>query len=246
MKLPTLILALAAAAVLSADPLERDATVYAQPDPASSVLGTLPKGTSPELAASDAPDGWLAVLVPGPHEVYVRNGDLGKDLNIKTGSSLYIAPDTSAPVIGTMESGDRAELKGLRGDWTLFSFNDPVKGFIKLAAPIALTPAAPAQASGAQPPRPAGSDITPSGMPRFLEGRFKPTRSFLGFHQPYNFQLVDKNGDRIAYLDISRLLQTDKIDNYDDRLVIVYGTAHKLEDAHRKGIVIEVESLHLK
>ena len=249
MKRITLLLALVTTLAAYADPLGRDATVYAQADPASTVLGTLTKGTSPELASADAPEGWLAVLVPGPHDVYVRNGDVAKSLDIKVGSSLYIAPDTSAPVVGTMEAGDHAEVKGLRGDWTLYTYDDPLVGFIKLATPVTVAPVTDAPSgptTGVEVPRPIGGDVTPSGIPRFIEGRFKPTRSFLGFHHPYNFQLVDKHGDRIAYLDISRLLLTDKVENFEDRLVIVYGTVHKLVDARRKGIVIDVESLHLK
>lgn len=250
MKQTTLFLALAVATILSAEPLERDATVYSTPDPSAPVVGSLPKGTSPELAAADAPDGWLAVLVPGPHEVFVRNNDIGKNLDIKPGASLYVAPDASAPVVGRMEAGDRAELKGLLGDkWTLYSYEDPLTGFIKLAEPIALTPvaAAPAPITGATVvPRPAVSDVTPNGVPRFIEGRFTATRGFLGFRHPYNFQLVDQRGTRIAYLDISRLLLTDQIQNFEGRIVIIYGTARRLEDSRRKGIVIEVESLHLK
>jgi len=130
MKQITLFLALASATILSAQPLERDATVYAAADPSAPVVGSLAKGTTPELAAADAPDGWLAVLVPGPHDIYVRNGDVGKNLDIKPGASLYEAPDTSSPVLGKMEAGDRAELKGLRGDWTLYSYEDPLVVFI--------------------------------------------------------------------------------------------------------------------
>lgn len=243
------LLALACATLLHAQPLERDAAVYATPDPAAPVLGSLAKGTSPELAAADAPDGWMAVLAPGPHEVYVRNSDVGKNLDIRPGSSLYVAPDTSAPVIGTMEKGDRAELKGLRGDWTLYSYEDALTGFIKLATPVALATVPPAGETGSGAitgVRTPTSDVTPSGLPRFIEGRFAPTRGFIGFRHPYNFQLVDRKGSRIAYLDISRLLLTDKIENFENRIVIVYGTARKLEDHRRKGVVIDVESLHLK
>jgi hypothetical protein len=249
MKQITLFLALASATILSAQPLERDATVYAGPDPTAPVVGSLRRGTAPELAAADAPDGWLAVLVPGPHDVFVRNGDVGKNLDIKPGSSLYAAPNTSAPVVGRMETGDRAELKGLRGDWTLYSYDDPLVGFIKLAVPSALAPVqgAPAPITGVQiAPRTDSSDVTPSGLPRFVEGRFTSTRGILGFRHPYNFQLVDKRGNRIGYLDISRLLLTENVQNFEDRIVIIYGTARRLQDARRKGVVIEVESLHLK
>jgi hypothetical protein len=249
MKQITLFLALAAATVLPADPLERDATVYATPDPAALVIGSLPKGTSPELAAADAPDGWLAVLVPGPQDVYVRNSDVGKNLDIKPGSSLYVAPDTSAPAVGRMEAGDKAELKGLRGDWTLYSYEDPLTGFIKLSTPVSMAsePTAPSPITGASVvPRADASNISATGVPRFVEGRFTATRGFIGFRHPYNFQLVDTRGVRIAYLDISRLLLTENVQNFEDRIVIIYGTASRLEDKRRKGIVIEVESLHLK
>jgi hypothetical protein len=249
MKQITLFLALAVATVLPANSLERDATVYATPDPTAPVIGSLPKGTSPELAAAGAPEGWLAVLVPGPQDVYVRNTDVGKNLDIKPGSSLYVAPDTSAPTVGRMEAGDKAELKGLRGDWTLYSYEDPLTGFIKLATPNAPAPATTERGpiTGATvAPRASASDIAATGVPRFVEGRFTATRGFLGFRHPYNFQLVDKNGVRIAYLDISRLLLTENVQNFEDRLVIVYGTASRLEDKRRKGVVMEVESLHLK
>jgi hypothetical protein len=95
-------------------------------------------------------------------------------------------------------------------------------------------------------PRTDISDITPSGLPRFIEGRFTSTRGFIGFRHPYNFQLIDRRGNRIAYLDISRLLLTENVQNFEGRIVIIYGTAHRLQDARRKGVVIEVESLHLK
>jgi len=252
MKHTLVILALASATLLNSAPLERDATAYATPDPSAPVLGSLAKGTFPELAAADAPTGWMAVLVPGPHEIYVRNSDIGKNLDIKPGSSLYVAPDVSAPVLGQMERGDRAELKGLRGDWTLYSYEDAVTGFIKLATPIVLTtpqsaPAAP-QATATAEARAQSSayDSGSAGIPRFFEGRFTSARGFIGFRHPYNFQLLDKRGSRFAYLDVSRLLMTDRIENFEDRIVIVYGTVRRLEDSRRKGIVIEVENLHLK
>lgn len=248
MKHILILLALALATFLNAAPLERNATAYASPDESAQVLGSLAKGIWPELAAADAPKGWIAVLVPGPHEVYVRNSDVGKNLDIKPGASLYAAPDISAPVLGKMERGDHAELSGLRGDWTLYKFTDAVTGFIRLASPaLAAAAAAPAPAAPASV-QSASSGFDPgSGLiPRFFEGRFSPTRGFIGFRHPYNFQILDNRGSRFAYLDVSRLLLTDRIENYEDRIVIVYGTARRLVDSRRKGIVIEVESLHLK
>ncbi len=58
-------------------------------------------------------------------------------------------------------------------------------------------------------------------------------------------KLLDPTGNRFAYLDVSRLLLTDKIDLYQDRIVIIYGPARTINEQGTKR-VIEVESLHLK
>lgn len=239
-----------AGSVLAAAPLTRDAAVYAKPDPSSAVLKTLPAGTEPTVAvAATAPEGWMAVTLPGPHDVFVPNRSVDKELNIKTGSALYAKSDFNAAVVGTMEEGDKADLGPLTADFTGFKLHKPLTGYLKLGLPAAATVAAPTA-----PSRPVGvaTPVVPAGIgrdavvPRFYEGRFTATRNFLTYKHPYNFQILDPNGERFAYLDVSRLLLTDKIDLYLDRLVIIYGTARRVEVPGRKGIVIDVESLHLK
>ena len=54
------LLAVAGSALL-AEPLTRDASVYARPDPSATVLGMLPTGTEPALILSDP----TAVLLDG-------------------------------------------------------------------------------------------------------------------------------------------------------------------------------------
>jgi hypothetical protein len=83
-------------------------------------------------------------------------------------------------------------------------------------------------------------------VPRLAEGRLAATRGVQGTRPPPPPQLADPNGVRTAYLDISRPVLTENVQNFEDRLVIVYGTASRLEDKRRKGVVMEVESLHLK
>ena len=56
--------------------------------------------------------------------------------------------------------------------------------------------------------------------------------------------MVDDAGKRYAYLDISKLLLTDQIENYVDHPVVVFGTARTA--ATSKDLVIEIESLQLK
>jgi hypothetical protein len=241
-------LLLVATGALRAEPLTRDASVYARPEPSATVLQVLPAGTEPAPAvapAEPAPAGWMAVEVAGPHELYVNNGDVGKNFDVKPGSFFYLRPDRRAPVVATMQPGDRAELANLAGDFTSFKVEKPVVGYIKLSSAIASVPAAPTRPAVVVTGPAAAGEIGRASMPRFYEGRFAATQNFIAYKHPYNFQLVDSTGNRFAYLDISRLLLTDKIDLFLDRVVIIYGTARTLNQDGTKR-VIEVESLHLK
>jgi len=238
---------LVAAAALRAEPLTRDATVYARPEPSATVLKVLPAGTDPipAVAPSEpAPAGWLAVEVAGPRELFVSNNDVGKNLDVNVGAFFYLRPDRRSPVVATMQPGDQAELLNLAGDFTSFTVQKPIVGYIKLASSVATVPAAPTRPVIVTGPAATG-DIGRAAMPRFYEGRFAATQNFLAYKHPYNFQLIDSTGNRFAYLDISRLLLTDKVDLFLDRVVIIYGTARTLNQEGTKR-VIEVESLHLK
>jgi hypothetical protein len=238
---------------LCAQPLSRDATVYARPDPAAAVVKVLPSGTVPTPAfapVEPAPEGWMAVEVPGPHEVYVENKHVGKNLDVKPGSGLRLRPDASAPVVAIMEAGDKTDLAGLAGprrDWSQYRLEKPIVGYIKLSSAAATLPGAPvAAAVTAVPSGPAvGGEIGRAPMPRFFEGRFTATENFLTYRHPYQFQLLDSAGNRFAYLDVSRLLLTDEPSKYVDHTVVIYGTARTINEKGTKR-VIEVESLHLK
>ncbi len=239
---------LVATGALRAELLTRDATVYARPEPSATVLKVLPVGTelAPAVApAEPAPAGWMAVEVSGPHELYVNNGDVGKNFDVKAGSFFYLRPDRRAPVVASMQPGDKAELANLAGDFTSFKVEKPIVGYIKLSSAVASVPAAPTRPAVIVSGPAAAGEIGRAAMPRFYEGRFAATQNFIAYKHPYNFQLIDSTGNRFAYLDISRLLLTDKIDLFLDRVVIIYGTARTLNQDGTKR-VIEVESLHLK
>ena len=238
---------LVATAALHAEPLTRDATVYARPEPSATVLKVLPAGTDPIPAVAPtepAPAGWLAVEVAGPRELFVSNNDVGKNLDVKPGAFFYLRPDRRAPVVATMQQGDQAELLNLAGDFTSYTVQKSIVGYIKLSSGIANVPAAPTRPVIVNGPAAVG-DIGRAAMPRFYEGRFAATQNFIAYKHPYNFQLIDSTGNRFAYLDISRLLLTDKVDLFLDRVVVIYGTARTLNQVGTKRF-IEVESLHLK
>ncbi len=114
-------------------------------------------------------------------------------------------------------------------------------------APFASAPAAPAAVSGGGGHPAQMVDLGDGGsasLPRTFQGKLVSTRSLLHPRRPYDYQLNDTSGARYAYLDISRLLQTEQIEKYIDHTVSVYGTAKAVPDT--KDIVIEVESLQLR
>jgi hypothetical protein len=81
-------------------------------------------------------------------------------------------------------------------------------------------------------------------LPRQYAGRFVSTRRPLTPRRPFDYALNDDAGRRYAYLDVSKLLLTDQIDNYVGRTVYVFGTARASADG--KDMVIQVETLQLK
>jgi len=242
-------------------PLAETTAVQARPDAAAPVITYLKAGSEPTLPAPGtaiAPDGWTAVSVPGPFSAYVLNRDLGKGLDVKPGSSLYLKPQEGSGVLAIAAKGDKTEITGLHGTWTQIRLDRDLVGYIQTGPLAVATPAAtaaaaepavaPAPENPAAPGKPApgfgDADYTTSHFPRLLEGRFVSTHNLLPIHRPYDWQLVDASGVRRAYLDVSQLLQTDPIDQYVNRQVEVSGTMKAL--AGRDDVVVVVESLRLQ
>ena len=83
-----------------------------------------------------------------------------------------------------------------------------------------------------------------STLPRQFAGKFVSTRRPFTPRRPYDWALVDDAGKRYAYLDVSRLLLTEHVENFVDHSVVVFGAAKSVPDA--RDIVIQVETLQLK
>lgn len=260
-------LVLAGAHSLSAAPLPATAAVYLQPNDTAAVLSYLKAGTEP-VRAGTAPDGWIAIELPGEHVGYVQNKDISKGLDVREGTAVHTAPEITAPVLTHIEAGDHADLTGLHGKWTQIRFDKKLVGYVRVngvptaAAPAPAVTPAPAPASTPLAPAPVAAtaygasqggapapvvslnDGGPAALPRFFQGRFESTRRPFMPRRPYDWQLKDDAGVRYAYLDISKLLLTEQIEKYIDHVVVVYGTAKPTPGG--KDIVIEVESLQLK
>ena len=227
----------------------------------------------PESFAS-TPAGWLAVELPGPFEAYVLNKDLTKSLDVKVGANLYLAPKPDAGVLTVATKDDKTTLTGLYGKWTQIRLERKLTGYIHLGGAPGYVPAVattPAAAAPSTPSAPVGAPMsaapvspgvygvaTPghaapmvnlgdggaTTLPRQFAGKFVSTRSAFKPRRPYDWALTDDAGKRYAYLDISKLLLTDQIENYVNHTVVVFGAAKNVPDT--KDIVIQVETLQLK
>lgn len=115
-------------------------------------------------------------------------------------------------------------------------------------APMSAPPVAPGVYGVAQPGHAATmvnlGDGGASTLPRQFAGKFVSTRSPFKPRRPYDWALADDAGKRYAYVDISKLLLTDQIENYVNHSVVVFGAAKNIPDS--KEIVILVETLQLK
>jgi hypothetical protein len=256
MKVNRLLLAAAlAAGAVRAAPLTETTAVQARPEAAAPTLAVLKAGTEPVPAAGvTAPPGWLAVELPGPHEAYVRNKDFLKSLDVRPGAPIYTAPKLDAPVLTTAEKGDAVEITGLLGKWTQIKLTRNIVGYIQAtsAAP-ALPPAPPPVESMAAAPAPVVVDNNAPGhavstgvttLPRLLEGKVVSTRRPFTPRRPYDYEIDDISGNRLAYLDVSHLLLTTQMENYVDHTVAVYGPVKSMDGGN--DLVLNVESLQLK
>jgi hypothetical protein len=247
-----------ATAAAAASPLTETAAVQTMPDPSAPAITFLKAGSEPVPAppgAAPAPPGWMAVSVPGPFEGYVENKNLTKDLLVRPGAPLFLAPAAGAGVLAIAAKGDSITITGIRGKWTQVRLGRNLVGFIRVgpepgAAPVAgPAPAFPAPAvSEATPGRP--PEVSSAGgyevLPRYFEGRFVSAkrRVFWEPTRPYAWQLVGPSGSRIAYVDASKLLLTDQLDNYIGKNVLVRGTPRHV--LATDDIVVVADSLELK
>lgn len=254
--------ALAAAGTLGAAPLGVATAVQSRPDASAPVITVLKAGSeqpSVSTTAPAAPQGWQAVDVPGPFTAWVKNKDLTKDLDIKSGASVYAEPNETSAVLEEFAKGDKAEVTGIRGKWTQVRLDKTIVGYIKVGAALSEAPApapvttAPASVAasvtpGAPAPAAGPADTSPAdqngSMSRLFEGTLTTTKSLLAPRRPYDWQLVDDTGKRIAYVDLHKLLLTDQIENYGGHAVVVLGALKPVEGT--RDLVITAEGFRLK
>jgi hypothetical protein len=252
--------ALAGAAALNAATLSVATAVQSQPDPSSAVIVVLAAGTeqpTPSDKVGVPPAGWIAVEVAGPFQGYVKNKDLSKQLDVVPGANVLVAPKDGSGVLTVFAKGDKAEITGLHGGWTQVSLDKTLVGYIQVSpsAPTSVAPAAAPAAAPAVATAPAPAAAAPASpftsaengdvrLSRLYEGTLASTKSILMPKRPYDWQIQDASGKRIAYVDLTKLLLTDRIENYDGHGVVLLGSLEPVKDTD--DLVIEVVGLRLK
>lgn len=258
--------------IASAENASQATSVHAEPQDQSPVILVVNPGEPLPAAnaAVRAPAGWSAVSLTGPHDVFVENRFIGKDLDIKPGSPLHKEPKSSSAVLTQYDAGDVVEFTNLRGRWTQIRITKSVTGYVVNADATATLRTAPEIATAELRDTPAvtrsSQNVSPAtpttprigeavsrttaersslaALPRLFEGRLKSTRVPLRPRRPYDYALETEQGTRFAYVDLSKLLLTEQIENYLHRSVVVYGVARPVPDT--KDIVITVESFQLR
>jgi hypothetical protein len=247
--------ALTGSAALNAATLNVATAVQSKPDASSPVIAVLPAGADmPALSdkAGAPPSGWVAVDMAGPFQGYVMNKDLTKQLDILPGSGIYLSPKEATVPFATYEKGDKADITGLHGKWTQITLQKSIVGYIQAdaAASVSSAPVAAAPAPAPAPSAPTSVAPEPAaptddaGLSKLFEGTLTGTRTLLMPKKPFDWQIVDADGKRIAYLDLSKLLLTDQIENYAGHAVVVLGYLESIKNS--SDLVIHAEGLRLK
>jgi len=254
-------LALGAATALHASPITEATLVFNAPDDAANAIALLPAGTEPVFASgTQAPAGWTAVSIAGPHEVYSANKNVTKALDARVGSPYLTDAKEDAPVLTLATKDDVAEIIDYRGKFTKFRLTKAITGYIKtpvagtsasalIPAVTSSTPVASVATSSTQQVGGVGraapvGDGASNSLPRLYQGKFASTQSPMRPRRPYDYQLTDDAGARYAFVDVSKLLATEQITKFTGRTVVVYGTA-KAVPGTREMVVI-AESLQLR
>ena len=259
MKIKTFLLALVSLLgvlrLAAADILPADTAVFLQPDAKSYVLSRLKAGNT-IVYNGDAPAGWRRVELSGTFEAYVHNKDLTKGLEVKVGANILTTPKKDATILTTIQEGDKTEVIGLaNGDWCQIKLEKKLQGYIAIGA-NANAPAAPALAFNVSAPVAPVAPTTAVGhavpiagnsadMPRLFAGHLVlARRPIINPNPPYDYQVLDSNGRRFAYVDMRRIPATEKIETYLDRDISITGTVRNTVDG--KDLVIAAESMQLK
>jgi hypothetical protein len=199
-------------------------------------------------------ESWFCLEHFGTFYGYVTIDRINKNLNVKPETLVYYKPDHSSAVLTTLFKDDQAELVEA-DDWAKVRFTKPILLYFLKEVPLIN------QANIEQAPKEMPSTIlleeesldmesSPSyidteALPmRYFEGILKTTHQRLGFRSPYEFKIIDKKGNFLAYVDLSNLLTSTPIEHFLHKTIVIHGAVKQL--TNKRHIVVFAQTLHLK
>lgn len=269
-----LLLALALCAAARAATLPASLPAYASPDERSPILGTAQAGSPLATIAAPSGWQAVELAGPHTVYVVEKDTLKNFEVRPGAAYLSAPRPDAPViGLAGEKDPVDFADIAGRYNKFSLRKpvvayvrvQPDNVTPIAPVAvAPAVTTPAAPAPRTPAAPvapvpyeavlrddipsstPAPPGRGLE-AGEPRLARtffGTIESTRSALRPRRPHDFQLNDAAGQRIAFIDVSRLLQTEQINAFIGRPVVIFGTAQPVGPG--RDIVIQAETLKLQ
>ncbi len=197
------------------------AAYHAAPSADAPVIGLA--GETDQVEFADVAGRYNKFSLRGPVTAYVR-------VATPVADAAPVAPVAEAlPVSATVDTTD-----------TLPNQADAPPPFADLANTL------PVEGPARQDPVAAGRGVE-AGEPRLARtffGVVASTRNPLRPRRPHDYQLIDAGGARIAYLDISRLLLTERMEAYVGRPVFILGSVAPVGSSSE--LVIQVDSLKLQ
>lgn len=250
-----------------ANAMAADRSVHLRPTSDSPVIGSVSQDAfliAPAepvtLSNRELERGWEAISFLENFRGFVQRTDLTKDLKVAPGSAVYVnAEVNSDKVLTRARANDLFEVENLSGNWAEVSFRKPVTAFVRSESSTASAPREAARAvqtsdiqdepeqraEATQRPTVSRRTAIPSdGMVRSFQGQLGQPRTLFGRQAPYPFQIVDSSGNRIAYLDLSKLLITAPMEHLIGRQYEFYGKAEPIDG--RRDFVIRVERIFQK
>ncbi|MBN2068887.1 MAG: hypothetical protein JW739_04545 [Opitutales bacterium] len=152
---------------------------------------------------------------------YIEGSTVGFGNKPEEGTPVYMEPNTESAVLTTIEAVDEVSFTEL-SDWTEITIRKPLPLYF--------------QASWLRetaPPPPPAVDIA-----RYYEGWIVKSTGFFSA-PPYEYELRDHRGNRIAYLDVSALVLHYPLEQKLKQHVRIYGVCTPLG----KELVIQARTL---
>lgn len=198
-------------------------------------------------------DGWRPVFYKGEFEVYVPNSAVGKGLAPKPGAPYLLSPDNPDSQLALATRNDEVELVSVGANYSKLRLETVARAYVPDPSASAPRPAERSgeQADGSASAEAADSPPAPERKPereprvdsdplRALEGSFEKASPLERIRHGFRYKIVDSDGERLAFVDLSDLPDFLVIDDYLGARVFAQGLL-KSEDGGR--VVLEASSL---